>query len=93
MVSIRIPTTSNLFDRVALARRHDHKVLYTYQTLSEMLQSVGFQVDLLEHYEESGTFHHAEWILRQACGAAPRMDRKEGRRRRDAVHVTDCRRS
>ena len=59
---------------------YDHKVLYTYQTLSEMLQSVGFQVDLLEHYEESGTFHHAEWILAAGvwCGAADGPKKKVG---------------
>ena len=72
----------------------DHKLLYTYQTLSEMLQSVGFQVDVLEYYDESGDVSPCGMGPRtRSRDAVPRMDRKEDRRRRDAVHVTDCGRS
>lgn len=39
----------------------DHKILYNYQTLSYMLKRVGFQVDILEFFDESGQFHHKEW--------------------------------
>ncbi len=41
----------------------DHKILYTYQTLGDMLRSVGFQVDLLEYCDERGALHHTEWSL------------------------------
>ncbi len=41
----------------------DHKVLYTWQSLSEMLSSVGFDVRLLEYYDSHGQFHQAEWDL------------------------------
>jgi predicted SAM-dependent methyltransferase len=40
---------------------HDHKVLYTYDTLRAMLESVGFHVDLLEYYDAEGNFHHSTW--------------------------------
>jgi predicted SAM-dependent methyltransferase len=40
---------------------YDHKVLYTYQTLSEPFQSAGFSVELLEYYDERGYFHFNEW--------------------------------
>lgn len=39
----------------------DHKVLYTYDMLRSMLESVGFKVDLLEYYDAAGNFHRAEW--------------------------------
>ncbi len=39
----------------------DHKVLYTYQTLRDMLHSVGFQVEPLEYYDDAGSFHRAAW--------------------------------
>jgi predicted SAM-dependent methyltransferase len=41
----------------------EHKILYTYQTLGDMLRSVGFEVDLLEYYDENKNFHHTEWSL------------------------------
>jgi predicted SAM-dependent methyltransferase len=40
----------------------DHKVLYTYQTLGKQLNHVGFQVDLLEYWDEHGLFHIKEWL-------------------------------
>ena len=39
----------------------DHKVLYTYETLRDMLQSVGFQVELLEYYDADNNFHREAW--------------------------------
>jgi predicted SAM-dependent methyltransferase len=39
----------------------DHKILYTYKTLGDMLRSIGFEVDLLEYYDENNTFHRNEW--------------------------------
>jgi predicted SAM-dependent methyltransferase len=40
---------------------YDHKVLYTYDTLRAMLESVGFHVELLEYYDAEGNFHHSAW--------------------------------
>jgi predicted SAM-dependent methyltransferase len=39
----------------------DHHVLYTYRTLKTVFESVGFQVTLLEYFDERGIFHHQEW--------------------------------
>jgi predicted SAM-dependent methyltransferase len=39
----------------------DHKFLYNYQTLSEVLRRFGFTVNLLEYYDENGKFHFEEW--------------------------------
>lgn len=41
----------------------DHKVLYTHESLSEMLSSAGFEVELLEYYDREGKFHRKEWDL------------------------------
>jgi predicted SAM-dependent methyltransferase len=39
----------------------DHKVLYDYRSLSRVFAAAGLEVRLLEHYDEAGTFHLAEW--------------------------------
>lgn len=39
----------------------DHKVLYTYKTLSEVFQKAGFRCELLEYFDELGEFHYKEW--------------------------------
>jgi predicted SAM-dependent methyltransferase len=39
----------------------DHKVLYNYKTFSEVFSGAGFQVRLLEYYDENGVFHFEEW--------------------------------
>lgn len=36
----------------------DHKVLYNYRTLSELLARIGFTVQLKEYFDETGSFHH-----------------------------------
>ena len=38
-----------------------HQVLYTYKTLKENLESAGFEVKLLEFWDEAGHFHFTEW--------------------------------
>ena len=43
------------------AGAEDHKVLYTYRSLAAGLSSVGFEVQLLEYWDESGRFHFSEW--------------------------------
>ena len=39
----------------------DHKVLYDYHTLVELLESQEFKVVLLEYYDEKGNFQYHEW--------------------------------
>jgi predicted SAM-dependent methyltransferase len=39
----------------------DHKVLYTYRTLTSLLEKAGFTLQLLEYFDERGTFHFVDW--------------------------------
>jgi len=39
----------------------DHRVLYTYRALFELLEAAGFEVCLLEWFDEEGRFHFREW--------------------------------
>lgn len=39
----------------------DHKILYTYKTMTDSLESVGFKVNMLEYWDENGKFHAVEW--------------------------------
>ncbi len=39
----------------------DHKVLYDYRLLASTLREAGFQVKLLEYWDEQGAFHFNEW--------------------------------
>ncbi len=39
----------------------DHKVLYNYKLISEQLRRTGFEVILLEYWDENGKFHFQEW--------------------------------
>lgn len=41
----------------------DHKLLYTYQTFKEIFERAGFQVELLEYFDEQGNFHFKEWDI------------------------------
>jgi predicted SAM-dependent methyltransferase len=41
----------------------DHKLLYTHESLTDMLTSAGFDVELLEYYDSEGKFHRKEWDL------------------------------
>ena len=40
---------------------HDHKLLYDYKKLSKVFEEAGFKVNLLEYYDEEGTFHFNDW--------------------------------
>jgi predicted SAM-dependent methyltransferase len=40
---------------------HDHKLLYDYKKLSKVFEEAGFKVNLLEYYDEEGTFHYNDW--------------------------------
>ena len=39
----------------------DHKVLYNYKLITEKLEAAGFEVRLLEYWDETGKFHFHEW--------------------------------
>ena len=38
-----------------------HKIVYDYKTLSQVFQQAGFEVELLEWCDETGTFHYKYW--------------------------------
>ena len=40
-----------------------HKVLYNYKTLSSVFQKAGFQIKLLEYFDENQEFHSNEWLV------------------------------
>jgi predicted SAM-dependent methyltransferase len=39
----------------------DHQVLYDYRSLSRVFETAGFKVELLEYFDETGTFHRTDW--------------------------------
>ncbi len=39
----------------------DHKVLYRCDTFSQIFHSAGFAVELLEYFDENGSFHFKTW--------------------------------
>jgi predicted SAM-dependent methyltransferase/GT2 family glycosyltransferase len=39
----------------------DHKILYNYKSLSELLLKAGFKVNLLEWFDKEGQFHFESW--------------------------------
>lgn len=39
----------------------DHKVLYTYKLLGNLLKEVGFSIRVLEYYNENNEFNEIEW--------------------------------
>jgi predicted SAM-dependent methyltransferase len=43
----------------------DHKVLYNYKLLTQWLQEVGFEVNLLEYFDENGKFQKRPWSSEQ----------------------------
>jgi predicted SAM-dependent methyltransferase len=42
----------------------DHKILYNYQTLSTKLKEVGFDINLIEYWDEEGHFHSKSWDIK-----------------------------
>lgn len=39
----------------------DHKTVFNYRSLTEILRLAGFSVDLLEFCDEDGRFHYNQW--------------------------------
>lgn len=58
---------------------NDHKVLYTYRTLSDVFEKAGFQVKLYEYFDEGGVFHDLGWD--QSRGTISRSRRFDPRNR------------
>jgi predicted SAM-dependent methyltransferase len=40
---------------------HDHKQLFTYQSLKAAAEAAGLKVNLLEYWDEAGVFHKQPW--------------------------------
>jgi predicted SAM-dependent methyltransferase len=62
----------------------DHKVLYDYRSLSGLLEAAGFEVRLLEYFDEHGGFHacdmsEADGLVRRAWRTDPRNAGSERR--------------
>jgi predicted SAM-dependent methyltransferase len=64
----------------------DHQVLYTYRSLSALLVEVGFQVHLLEYFDESGQFHFQPWA--PATGMIRRSSRFDWRNQSHPLSYT-----
>jgi predicted SAM-dependent methyltransferase len=39
----------------------DHKIVYDYRSFSGVFESAGFDVNLLEWWDEQGNFHFEDW--------------------------------
>jgi predicted SAM-dependent methyltransferase len=65
---------------------NDHKVLYTYRTLSELFKGCGFRVVLYEYFNEAGKFCYQEWDERG--GKIHRSKRFEERNREGRLVFT-----
>lgn len=64
----------------------DHKVLYTYKSLTKIFQDAGFHVKLLEYFDENGKFHFTEWNERD--GMIHRSVRFDERNCNDELNYT-----
>lgn len=54
-----------------------HKVLYNYKTLSSVFQKAGFQIKLLEYFDENQEFHSNEWLVEDGLiNRSLRFDRR-----------------
>jgi predicted SAM-dependent methyltransferase len=64
----------------------DHQVLHTYRSLVELLEAAGFEVCLLEWFDEEGQFHFREWDSDD--GFVCRSTRYDGRNVHDPTAYT-----
>jgi predicted SAM-dependent methyltransferase len=65
---------------------NDHKILYTYRSLSTSLTRASFKVDLLEYFDEDGNFHAKDWDL--STGKINRSIRFDKRNEDGIPHYT-----
>jgi predicted SAM-dependent methyltransferase len=55
----------------------DHKILYDYRSFGRVFEQAGFRVELLEYFDESGTFHATEWSNERGyVGRSARYDQR-----------------
>ena len=64
----------------------DHKVLYTHVTLRALFIAAGFEVTLLEHFDEDGRFHFRDWD--PVDGMIRRSSRFDARNQQRALAYT-----
>lgn len=64
----------------------DHRVLYTYRTFSQVFQSAGFEVELLEYFDEQGGFHAKTWEAE--AGLISRSQRYDDRNHHGQLNYT-----
>jgi predicted SAM-dependent methyltransferase len=43
----------------------DHKILYTYKIMTNVLEEAGYTVQLLEYFDEAGVFHQHTWDAKE----------------------------
>jgi predicted SAM-dependent methyltransferase len=55
----------------------DHKLLYNYKSFSSVFSETGFQINLLEYFDEDGEFHFNDWNI--GMGKIHRSIRYDGR--------------
>jgi predicted SAM-dependent methyltransferase len=63
----------------------DHKVLYTYNTLSNIFLSAGFKVNLIEFFDEGGNFHS---IYSNDLGTITRSSKNDDRNESGKLNYT-----
>jgi predicted SAM-dependent methyltransferase len=68
------------------AGAHDHKRLYNYTSLKEDLEKIGFKVNLLEYWDESGNFNFIEWDVN--LGKVIRSKRFDSRNENGKLNYT-----
>jgi predicted SAM-dependent methyltransferase len=64
----------------------DHKLLYTYRTFKEVFEKTGFDVEILEYFDENGKFHSVGW--NPADGMISRSRRFDARNKDGKLHYT-----
>jgi predicted SAM-dependent methyltransferase len=64
----------------------DHRVLFNYVLMTELLESAGFTVSLLEYFDEEGIFHVADWD--PADGLIRRSQRYDERNKDGVLRYT-----
>lgn len=64
----------------------DHKILYTIESLSSVLESAGFKVHPLEYFDKNGQFHFEAWD--KESGMVHRSSRYDRRNQNGQLKMT-----
>jgi len=65
---------------------NDHRVLYTYRTLTDLFERASFKVKLYEYFDEGGQFHQEAWD--PAAGTIRRSMRFDRRNKGGTLRYT-----